>query len=353
MSSDATILRFRNLRRFRAVSGILLLSAAVIVTAGYRTPALSRGWLLAFAILSCLPIGSMILLLIHSLTGGRWGTVTAAMLRPSAALTAAVAIAFLPILATSSQLYPWAQDGSQIAQDVGRWYLNWGSYVLRAGLALGGWCVLGITFGLGKGGRLLAGLGLAFYGATITLVAVDWFLSVEPHYVATAFPAMIAIQQLAATLAFVALLTAPALDESAASDVGALLLAVLLGVVYLEFMTYLVAWYGDLPDKAAWYLKRSSPGWATTIVLAFAFGAALPFCILIVRKYRRSRYGLQSAGILVLLGTVLHFCWLIVPAFDQQGAVLIFGMGALVALAVSALLIGGALSPALEAQHGQ
>jgi len=353
MNSDATIVSFHNLRRLPAVSGILLLSVALIVAAGYRTPVLSQGWLLAFAIWSCVPIGSMILLLIHSLTGGQWGTATAAMLRPSAALCAAVAIAFLPMLTTSGQLYPWALDGSHIAHDVGRWYLNWASYALRAAVALGGWCVLGITFALAKGGRLLAALGLAFYGATISLVAVDWFLSVEPHYVATAFPAMIAIQQLAATLAFVALLTAPTLDESAASDVGALLLAVLLGVVYLEFMTYVVAWYGDLPDKAAWYLKRSSPGWAATIVIAFALGAALPFCILIVGKCRRSRYGLQSAGILVLLGSVLHFCWLIVPAFDQQDAVLTCGMGALAALGMSSILIGGALSPALEAQHAE
>ena len=42
-----------------------------------------------------------------------------------------------------------------------------------------------------------------------------------------------------------------------AGDLGGLLIATLLGVVYLEFMTFVVAWYGDLPDKAAWFLKRA------------------------------------------------------------------------------------------------
>ncbi len=41
---------------------------------------------------------------------------------------------------------------------------------------------------------------------------------------------------------------------------AALLIATLLGVVYLEFMTFVVAWYGDLPDKAAWFLKRAEFG---------------------------------------------------------------------------------------------
>lgn len=349
MTAQSSRVRFQNLRRSRALFGILLLSGALIVTAVWKAPGLSRGWLVAFAVWSCVPVGSMILLLVHSLTGGRWGLATMPILKPSAAFMSAVVLAFLPILASSGQIYPWPHDGAPIAHDVARWYLNWASYALRAALALCGWWVLGMTFALGRGRPLLAGLGLVFYGATISVVAVDWYLSVEPRYVATAFPATIAIQQLAATLAFVAVLAAPSLDESVASDIGALLLATLLGVVYLEFMTYLVAWYGDLPDKAAWYLKRSSSVWAATIVAAFVFGAVLPFCILMLRKGRRSRYGLQAAGMLVLLGSALHFCWLIVPAFDDQLDVVAAGAGALLILSVGSMLVGSVLIP--EAAH--
>lgn len=349
MTAQASTVRFQNLRRSRALSGILLLSGALISTAVWRTPGLSRGWLVAFALWSCVPIGSMLLLLVHSLTGGRWGLATMPVLKPCATLTSAVALAFVPILANSGQIYPWAHGGATIAQDLARWYLNWASYALRAALALCGWWVLGLTFALSRGRPLLAGLGLAFYGATISLVAVDWYLSVEPRYVATAFPATIAIQQLAAALAFVAVVAAPSLDESVASDIGALLLATVLGVVYLEFMTYLVAWYGDLPEKAAWYLKRGSSVWTATIVVAFVLGAVLPFCILMLRKGRRSRYGLQAAGILVLLGSALHFCWLVVPAFDDQLDVVAAGIGALVILSVGSMLVGSVLIP--EAVH--
>jgi len=349
MTARAATFHLQKLRRWPAVCGLLLLGGAVIVTVVWQGPALSRGWLVAFAVWSCVPVGSMMLLLIHSLTGGRWGEETAAILRPSAALTSVVAIAFLPVLVSFGQLYPWAYAASSVAQDVAHQYLNGRGYAVRAAVALCGWAVLGITFSLGERRPLLAGLGLAFYGATISLVAIDWYLSVEPRYVATAFPATIAIQQLAAALAFVAVFAAPSLDESVASDIGALLLAALLGVVYLEFMTYLVAWYGDLPDKAAWYLKRSSSAWAATIVAAFVFGAVVPFCILLLRKGRRSRYGLQSAGILVLFGSALHFCWLIVPAFDNQVLVAAAAASALVVLSAGSMLIGSVLIP--EARH--
>jgi hypothetical protein len=349
MTAHASTFRLQNLRRWPAVCGILLLGGAVIAAAAWQGTALSRAWLVAFAVWSCVPIGSMMLLLIHSLTGGRWGEESATILRPSAALTSVVAIAFLPILVNFGQLYPWAHAASSLAQDVAQRYLNGQGYAFRAALALCGWWILGTTFAPGKVRPLLAGLGLAFYGAMISLVAVDWYLSLEPRYVASAFPATIAIQQLAAALAFVAVFAAPSLDESVASDIGALLLAALLGVVYLEFMTYLVAWYGDLPDKAAWYLKRSSFVWTVVIVLAFVLGAVLPFCILLLRKGRRSRHGLQSAGVLVLFGSALHFGWLLVPAFEDQVNVVVVGTGALAILSVGSMLVGSALIP--EASH--
>ena len=115
------------------------------------------------------------------------------------------AIAFLPVLVRLRPTLSLGRTARRIAHDVGRWYLN-GAFVCLArvpslsadGAPRARFCCRR------KGGRLLAGLGLAVLRATISLVAVDWFLSLEPHYVASAFAAMIAIQQLAATLAFVA-----------------------------------------------------------------------------------------------------------------------------------------------------
>lgn len=339
----------------RMALGVVLLVATVagllIVDLARPSAALSRGWLVAFAIWSCVPIGSMILLLIHGLTGGAWGTAAAPVLRPAAAATVLVGIAFVPVLASLSQIYPWANASSTIPQDVARWYLNQPWFVLRAAVTLAGWSLLGLVFAQGSTSRLLAALGLAFYGVTISLVAVDWYLSLEPHYVATAFAATIAMQQLAVALAAVAVFAAPELNQKVRSDIGALLIATVLGVVYLEFMTFVVAWYGDLPDKAAWYLKRSSAGWSTEILLAFMLGAVLPFSMLLVKAVRRSRGGLQLAGTLILVGSGMHILWLLVPALDQQAIVLSVAGGGLFILAAGSLLIGNALSPILETRR--
>jgi len=328
---------------------VLLALEAVLAVLGVIAPTatLLRGWLVAFAIWSTVPVGSMTLLMIHRLTGGAWGWAAAPVLRPAAAMTPLVALGFVPVLVALPHIYPWAADPSVIPVDVARWYLNGPSFLIRSLIALGGWSLLAIVFAAGRGSRLLAGLGLAFFGLTISLVAVDWYLSLEPQYVASAFAAMIAIQQLLAALAVTALLGAPTIEGKVAGDLGAFLIATLLGVVYLELMTFVVAWYGDLPEKAAWFLKRAGFGWISILVIALSLGAVLPFGMLLVKAIRRSRLGLRAAGGLILFGTILHFAWLLVPAFDMQGGPIAVACAGLVMLVIISLVIGSALSPVL------
>jgi hypothetical protein len=334
---------------------VLIVAEALLPVLGLLMPIrlLLRGWLAAFAVWSCIPIGSMTLLLIHRLTGGEWGQAVAPVLRPAAMLTPLVALALLPVLLGLRDVYPWAADPSTIPTDVGRWYLNEVAFVIRASMALAGWSLLAVIFAAGPGTQLLAGLGLAFFGLTISLVAVDWYLSLEPHYVATAFAAMIAVQQLLAALAFAVLISGPTIDGKVAGDLGGLLIATLLGVVYLELMTFIVAWYGDLPDKSAWFIKRADSGWVAVLIVAILFGAVLPFSMLLIKSIRDSQRGLRIAGSLILFGTTLHIAWLLVPAFDAQAGVIAVACAVLAILVLASLLIGSALQRVLEASHAE
>jgi hypothetical protein len=361
MRSAVGVLASRAMANRQLATGLALLVAAegLLAALGWLVPieTLLRGWLVAFATWSLVPIGSMVLLLIHYLTGGEWGYAAAPVLRPAAAMVPLVALAFVPVLVALPEIYSWAADPSTIPADVARWYLNEPSFLIRAVITLGGWSLLGILFAAGLGSRLLAGLGLAFFGLTISFVAVDWYLSIEPHYVATAFAAMIAIQQLLAALAVTAVIGTPAIDGKVAGDLGALLIATLLGVVYLELMTFVVAWYGDLPEKSVWFLERSGFGWISVLITAIVAGAVLPFAMLLVNAVRRSRLGLRVAGGLILFGTILHISWLLVPAFDLQVGTMAFACASIIVLVLVSLMIGSALhsvlGPSPEARHAE
>ena len=194
-------------------------------------------------------------------------------------------------------------------------YLNLPFFLVRAAVALGGWSVLAVLLAQGAAPPLLAGLGLAFLWPDISLVArrldplrrpslrLDRFCGRHCH------PA----DPLRARLGRARGARVP--DDPPTGDLGSFLIAALLGVVYLALMSYVVAWYGDLPEKAAWYLRRSSGGWSWTIAAAVTVGAILPFAMLLRRSLRRSRRALRIAAGLILLGIWLHVTWLVAPAF--------------------------------------
>jgi hypothetical protein len=303
---------------------------------------LARGWLLAWLVWSAVPVGSLVLMLIHRVTGGRWGEALAPALRPAAALMPLAALAFLGVAFSLPTLYPWAADPGAVKPGIAALYLDPALFDLRAAVALVGWSVLALLCRAGRCGPLAAALGLSFYGLSISLVAVDWILSVEPHFTSSAFAAGIALHQILAALAWAALASPPGLDEDRAADLAGLILATLLGVLYMSLMAYIVAWYGDLPEKSAWYLKRGTGPWIAVLLAALAAGGLLPFAGLLFARIRRSAASLRVVGLLVLVGVALHLAWYVLPAY---------GTGAGPAAACAILFV--ALLAALSAPAGR
>jgi hypothetical protein len=257
--------------------------------------------------------------MIHHLTGGQWGESAGRVLRVGAILVPAVALSFVPIALALPALYPWAADPASVPTSVQAWYLNPVAFWTRATIVLGVWSILGVSFGLGRGGPLLAGLGLAFSAVAIIAIAVDWFLSGDPRYVSSAFAFLVAARIILTALAVVAIIGPPTVGRSGASDIAALMVAGLLACAYLELMTFIVAWYGNLPRKAAWYLARSDVGCLTAITAAIIL-ALIALVTLLWRRRSDSWRGLRVAGLATLGALALESTWLIAPTFADPRA---------------------------------
>lgn len=305
--------------------------AVLAIGFAYAPTAVAQGWLISFLFVSGITIGSLVLVLIHRLTGGRWGDAFAPVLTRAASLTPWVALAFVPLAFCLSAPYHWATDTSVIRPAVARVYLNETAYLLRTAAALIGWSVLAYLVVRERCTELVAALGLVFYGFFISLVAVDWILSIDSSFSSSAFAAGIATQQILSALSFVALV-GPRVEPSqgsALADLSGLVMASLLGTFYFDLMSFIVIWYGNLPEKAAWYLTRGRDGWEWLIVVAGLFGAIVPFSLLLKSSFRKNRIALRIVGGLALVGIFLHLLWLTAPAF---------GSGAIIATVI--ILIG-------------
>jgi hypothetical protein len=328
------------------------LAAAVALALGAIVwpKAAAQGWLVAFLAWSSAPIGAIVLSLIHALTGGRWGDACRPTLRAGALGAALLPFFFLPVLASLGALYPWVRDAASLAPDVARDYLNAPSFAVRGLVALAGWAVVGLFVAAGRLSPLGAALALVFHGFAVSIVAVDWALSVAPHFTNSAFGATIAVQQIAAALAAVALLQPERAIARAGGDIGGLLFATSLGGLYLVLMTFIVKWYGDQAIDAAWFLSRARGPWLALLLAALTLGAATPILGLAWARMRTSAAALRVIGAATLAGIALRYVWLIGPTAAAGAAVA--AAFALIAMGGLSLGLGprlGSLAPETDA----
>ncbi|MGH6725188.1 MAG: hypothetical protein ACREB8_01415 [Pseudolabrys sp.] len=308
-------------------------AAALAVIAFFAPRDAAGGWLLALNYVGAFPIGSLALLMIHRLTGGRWGEGLEPVLLPLSRIIPLLLLLVIPVLIASPVLFSWTHNhGDEITHSVRLIYLNVPAYIIRSLVALAGLSV--IVFILpaadAPSAPLIAGVGLVFYGIAATFLGLDWLLTVEAPFFSTSFGASVAFTQLLAALAFAAVF-GPRIR--AFPDLGALMLVVTLGITYTDFMVVLVMWYGDVPSKVFWFVERIREPWLAFAVAAFIVASLIPIALLMFARVRASRAALRFIGACSLTGLAIYQCWLLAPAFGAA----VLGTAALALVAMAAL----------------
>jgi hypothetical protein len=328
------------LRRFRRsivplAIGIAALAGMGVFLALAPGPA-AAGWLAAFVFWSGIPIGCLAAMMIHALTGGRWGERLAPVFVGTGAALPLMLLLVVPVLALLPDLYPWAGAGPGAHPDVARYYLNSPFFIGRTAIAFAGWIALALVLPrlTGTTAALIGGLGLIFHGFIVGIVGIDWILALQPPFHSTSFGADLAFLQLASAFAWTALLMPPGESAQTRSDLGGLLLATLLGIAYVNFMALLVIWYGDVPSRVFWFVERTRWPWTLLAGFFFIFGSVFPIFSLFLARVRASALGLRVVAGVTLAGIAIFDAYLVVPPF---------GPLALAAFALSLLAIGAIL----------
>src|SRR5438132_2586017 len=126
------------------------------------------------------------LLLIHALTGGRWGYA----IRPQLVAgmrTLLLLPAVIPLLIVLRTLYPWA--GPDVAAHLGnRFYLNLPFFLGRGAVYLIVWLGLaGLILRADARLTRIAPAWLILLAITVTFVAIDTTMSLDPHFASSAY----------------------------------------------------------------------------------------------------------------------------------------------------------------------
>lgn len=303
-----------------------------------------RSYLLAFIFWVGLPLGSMVILMIHHVAGGTWGFAIRRLLEAGTRTLPVMFLLSLPLLFLGiHHLYEWSHP-EVVAADAllqhKSGYLSVPFFIGRTFFYFAVWGTL--AFFLNRWSaqqdtttathpthrlQMLSGPGIVVYAITVTFASIDWIMSLEPHWYSTIYGIIYMVGQALLTWAFVTLVAVllarrQPLDElltnSRLRDLGTFMLASVMLWAYVSFSQFLIIWAGNLPEEITWYMKRLDGGWLAVGALLVAFHFALPL-VLLVSSRIKARTGLLSAiSVGLILMRLVDLFWITAPAFHAE-----------------------------------
>jgi hypothetical protein len=301
--------------------------------------AFPHAWLAALVCWAGWPLGSMALLLIHALTGGRWGWAIRAPLAAGLATLPLVVLFGIPLLFVLPALYPWLHP--DVASHLpNAFWLNLPFFCIRGVLYVVLWLGLGglVLRALGREPaqpplRRLAPPGLIVLALTVTFAAIDATMSLDPTFKSSAYGLIVGTEAVLFALSIAVLMAAGAamFGEASTEDLGKLMLGLVILWAYLDFMQILIIWQSDLPDEARWYLPRISGFWLAVAGMIALLHFVLPFFLLLWPQVQRSARAMVAIAAMLVAAELLRAWWLVLPEAHR-------GIGLLDVLAMLATL---------------
>ena len=325
----------------------VVFGVVAIIGAFMRPEEFYRAYLLGFMCWLGVALGSMAILMIRHLTGGGWGMVIRRTLGAAMRTLPLLALLFIPIILGMHRLYIWAQPLDNIAdkhlrehlQNITKTYLTTNGFIIRAVFYFAIWNLL--SFLLTKWSKqtdrpdapdntqrfkAVSGPGLILYGFTISFAAIDWVMSLDPSWVSTIFGLIILIGEVLSAMCFAVVVErilfnyrpmSEILKPDFVHDHGKWMLTFIMVWAYFNFSQWLIIWAGNLPAEITFYLKRLSGGWGLIGLTLVLFHFAIPFGILLSRRFKRDIHRLAWLAAWLIVMRYLDLFWIIEPNFSN------------------------------------
>jgi hypothetical protein len=326
-------------------AGVAVLGAVACAVLGAGNPKqFFFSWLVSFLFFLSLALGGLFFVLIQYATQGGWGIVLRRIGETVFVTLPVMAALFLPVLLGLHDLFEWSHADAVEHDALLRWkapYLNVPFFLFRAALYFGAWSFIAVLYYRGSRGqdttgdpavssrlRLLAGPAIIVLALTQSFAAIDWIMSLTPHWYSTMFGVYFFAGSF---IGFIALLSIVAVAMRAAGlldtvisaehlqDVGKLLFGFTAFWGYIAFSQFFLMWYGNLPEETVWYRARMEGSWLTVSVFLMAGHFIAPFFYLMGRAVKRKGATLAIGGAWLLAMHFVDLYWQVMPTLHPEG----------------------------------
>ncbi|MBU0560266.1 MAG: quinol:cytochrome C oxidoreductase [Bacteroidetes bacterium] len=296
--------------------------------------------------LSSIGVGSLFFVALEYLGGAVWSTPFRRISEFLAAVLLILPIVVLPLLFNLHDLFHWTHldvvESDKILSGKSG-YLNASFFIIRTVAFYAIWILFFVLITRNSYKQDLSGdqkltakniklsaIFMPLFAITVTFSAIDWLMSLEPHWFSTIFGVYYFSGTVLAGLAAVTFIVvvlnengylAKGIIKDHYYSLGALLFAFTNFWAYIAFSQFLLIWYANLPEETVWFLQRWEGSWIAVSLALLLIRFLIPYFGLLSQPSKMNPKRLKTISIVILFAHFLDLYWLIMPTYSRDGFV--------------------------------
>ena len=300
-------------------------------------------YLVTYMMIVSIGLGSLFLIALEYVAGADWSTPIRRIPEFFAGLLPVLLILVIPLFVFNHDLFHWAHKGAvaddKILQGKAP-YLNVTFFIVRTFVFIGLWTLFYWLMtrnsrkqdeskdqSLTKKNIRLSAIFIPVFALSSTFTAIDFMMSLEPHWFSTIFGVYFFAGTVVASLAAVTLAVLllkekgyfnPWMTDDHLFSLGALLFAFINFWAYIAFSQFLLIWYADLPEETFWFLTRWNGGWVFFSILLIIANFAVPYFVLLTQPSKKNPKILKFIAVWLLFAHLVDLFWLIMPNMESM-----------------------------------
>ena len=299
--------------------------------------------LIMLMFLSSIGVGSLFLIAVEYLAGAVWSTPFRRIPEFLGAVLFILPIIAVPIYFNLHEMFHWTHTEVVVSDEILQsksGYLNIQFFTIRVVAFYLIWLLFYTIFTkrsrkqditgdqkITKSNIKTSALFMPIFAITISLYAIDWIMSLEPHWFSTIFGVYYFSGTVLAAIAVVTFLIVY-LNEKGLFvrgiktdhyySFGALMFAFVNFWAYIAFSQFLLIYYANLPEETFWYLNRWNGNWMYVSIFLIIVHFLVPYIGLVSQPSKTNPKRLKFMAIWILIAHMVDLYWLIMPTYSPD-----------------------------------
>lgn len=323
--------------------GVLALAGSFVLGFTGASEQFFFSYLTSYTYWLSIALGAMFFVLIQFVTRAGWSVTVRRIAEHMMATLPLFAVLFVPLFFGLSTIYHhwWHGAGGDPIIEHKLGYLNPTFFIIRAVIVLLVWAGLALAFyraslrqdetGDQETTRKLqmySAPALVLFALTLTVAAIDWLMTLNPHWFSTMWGVYYFAGSLVGIFALMAVVIVSFRSQGLLKDIvtvehqhdmGKLLFAFLVFWSYIAFSQYFLIWYAHMPEETVFFAHRSEGSWSTVSIILAAGHFIVPMFFLMSRHIKRKNITMLAGAIWMLAIHFVDLHWVVMPTLHGDG----------------------------------